>query len=37
VGATARTEGSWNAQGQLTGMTSDGTAHSYAYAGEVNK
>ncbi|RBY74496.1 hypothetical protein DQ239_19490 [Blastococcus sp. TF02-09] len=37
VGSTSRTNGTWSPRGQLTGLTANGNAHTYAYAGEGNK
>ena len=37
VGAGTRTNGKWSARMQLTGVTVDGAAHSFGYAGEGNK
>jgi RHS repeat-associated protein len=37
VGGKTRTNETWNAVGQLTGLTVAGTAHTYAYAGQGNK
>ena len=37
VGSNSRTNGKWNPRMQLTGLTVDGGAHSFAYAGEGNK
>jgi RHS repeat-associated protein len=36
VGITTRTGAQWNALGQLTGLSTNGTAHNYTYAGIGN-
>ena len=37
VGATTRTNGTWNTRGQLTSLTSNGAVTPFTYAGERNK